>query len=176
MQKHSKGIPKTYWGYCFDASSLWSHENVLSIHEDVYIYQFLFQQQLTTGRLYWTDQENVSKLNHVCPTRQSSSAPRGFGSLKVCYNTLNNLSKNVILWISKQTFKGWYPLGWSSFRGCPHIMSANFGGFQTPPSPLVSNRQQLPNPPPPPSSAFVSIWLTPFYQCIQGKNTFYMTL
>ena len=43
------------------------------------------------------------------------------------------------------------------FRGCPHITSANFRGFQTPPSPLVSNRQQLPNPPPPPrqqSSAF----------------------
>ena len=45
-------------------------------------------------------------------------------------------------------------------RGCPHIMSANFGGFQTPPPPLVSNGQQLPYPPPP-SSAMVSICLTP---------------
>ena len=26
-------------------------------------------------------------------------------------------------------------------RGCPHMMSANFRGFQTPPPPLVSNRQ-----------------------------------
>ena len=27
--------------------------------------------------------------------------------------------------------------------------------------------------PPPPSSAFVSIWPTPLYQCIKGKNTFW---
>ena len=60
-------------------------------------------------------------------------------------------------------------------RGCPHITSANFGGFQTPPPPLVSNRQQLPDPPSPPRqhssafawpplpplSGFVSIWPTP---------------
>ena len=35
-------------------------------------------------------------------------------------------------------------------RGCSHITSANFGGFQTSPPPLVSNRQQLPNSPSPP--------------------------
>ena len=42
-------------------------------------------------------------------------------------------------------------------RGCPHIMSANFGGFHTLPPPLVNNRQQLPDPPCPlrqQSSAF----------------------
>ena len=33
------------------------------------------------------------------------------------------------------------------FRGCPHITSANFGGFQTPPPPLVSLRQHLADPP-----------------------------
>ena len=43
-------------------------------------------------------------------------------------------------------------------RGCPHSMKANFGAFQTPPPLLVSDRQQLPNPPPHPrqlKSAFV---------------------
>ena len=34
-------------------------------------------------------------------------------------------------------------------RGCSHITSAKFGGFQTPPPPLVSNGQHLPDPPPP---------------------------
>ena len=34
-----------------------------------------------------------------------------------------------------------------SIRGCPHITSANFGGFQTPPPPLVSLRQHLADPP-----------------------------
>ena len=34
-------------------------------------------------------------------------------------------------------------------RGCPHITSANFEGFQTPPPPLISNGQQLPYPPSP---------------------------
>ena len=48
----------------------------------------------------------------------------------------------------------------TELRGCPHIMSANFGGFQTPPPPLVSNRQHLLDPP----NAF------------KERNTFYMTL
>ena len=66
-------------------------------------------------------------------------------------------------------------MSWWTLRGCPHIMSAKFGGFRTPPPPLVSNRQQLPYPPfpprqhssafglppLPPSSAIVSICLTP---------------
>ena len=52
-------------------------------------------------------------------------------------------------------------------RGCPYLMSANFGGFHTPPPPLVSNRQHLLDP------ALVSIWPTPLYQCIQGKHTFW---
>ena len=34
----------------------------------------------------------------------------------------------------------------SYLRGCPHIMSANFGGFHIPPPPLVSNRQHLLDP------------------------------
>ena len=37
-----------------------------------------------------------------------------------------------------------------NIRGCSHIMSAKFGGFQTPPPPLVSNGQHLPDPPFPP--------------------------
>ena len=66
-------------------------------------------------------------------------------------------------------------------------MSANFRGFQTPPPPLVINRQQLPDPSPPlvsnrqhlldppspprqPSSAFGR---PPLYHCIQGKHTFW---
>ena len=36
---------------------------------------------------------------------------------------------------------------WLVLRGCPHITSANFGGFQTPPPPLVSRRQHLADPP-----------------------------
>ena len=32
-------------------------------------------------------------------------------------------------------------------RGCPHITSANFGGFQTPPPPLVSLSQHWADPP-----------------------------
>ena len=70
-------------------------------------------------------------------------------------------------------------------RGCPHIMSANFRGFQTPPPPLVINRQQLPDPPPPPrqqssafawppltpSSAFVILWPTPPLLIYSRKNT-----
>ena len=39
----------------------------------------------------------------------------------------NTLSKNTLKRISFQ------------IRGCPHIMSANFRGFQTPPPPVVSN-------------------------------------
>ena len=35
----------------------------------------------------------------------------------------------------------------SEVRGCPHITSANFGGCQTPPPPLVSLRQHLADPP-----------------------------
>ena len=35
------------------------------------------------------------------------------------------------------------------FRGCPHITSANFRGFQTPPPPLVSNGRHLTYPLPP---------------------------
>ena len=54
-------------------------------------------------------------------------------------------------------------------RGCPHIISANFGGFQTPPPPLVSNRQQLPDPLPP-SSAFVIIWPTPPLPAFKEKH------
>ena len=71
-------------------------------------------------------------------------------------------------------------------RGCPHITSANFRGFQTPPPPLVSNRQQLPYPPSPPrqqssafawpplppSSAFVSIWPTPPLSLYSRKTHF----
>ena len=43
------------------------------------------------------------------------------------------------------------------FRGCSHIMSANFGGFQNPPTPLVILRHLLAYPPSPlrhASSAF----------------------
>ena len=58
---------------------------------------------------HWTDQENVLKLSQVCSTRQSSSVPWGFGSIMVCYNTLNNWSKKVIVWIVKETSKWWYP-------------------------------------------------------------------
>ena len=56
--------------------------------------------------------------------------------------------------------------------GCPHITSANFRGFQTPPPPLVSNCQHLLDPPPPRqlSSAFGR---PPLYQCIQAKHTFW---
>ena len=35
----------------------------------------------------------------------------------------------------------------SLYRGCPHITSANFRGFQAPPPPLVSLRQHLADPP-----------------------------
>ena len=34
----------------------------------------------------------------------------------------------------------------TSIRGCPHMMSANFRGFQTPPPPFVILRQHLPDP------------------------------
>ena len=44
-----------------------------------------------------SDQENVLKLSQVCSTCQSSSVPWGFGSIMVCYNTLNNWSKKVIV-------------------------------------------------------------------------------
>ena len=40
-----------------------------------------------------------------------------------------------------------YSIVVSLIRGCPHIASANFRGFQTPSPPLVSNCQQLPYPP-----------------------------
>ena len=57
-------------------------------------------------------------------------------------------------------------------RGCPHITSANFGGFQTPPPPLVSNRQHLLDPPSPPRQPSSAFGGPPLYQCIQGKHTF----
>ena len=56
-------------------------------------------------------------------------------------------------------------------RGCSHITSAKFGGFQTPPPPLVSNGQHLPDPP---SSPIVSICQTPlshYAPLNSSKNT-----
>ena len=58
-------------------------------------------------------------------------------------------------------------------RSCPHIMSANFGGFQTPPPPLVSNRQHLLDPPSLPRQPSSAFGWPPLYQRIQGKHTFW---
>ena len=60
-------------------------------------------------------------------------------------------------------------------------MSANFGGFQTPPRqqlpdpplPLVSNRQNLLDPPSPPRQPSSAFGRPPLCQCIQGKHTFW---
>ena len=58
-------------------------------------------------------------------------------------------------------------------RGCPHITSANFEGFQTPPPPLVSNGQHLLDPPSPPRQPSSAFGWPPLYQYIQGKHTFW---
>ena len=57
-------------------------------------------------------------------------------------------------------------------RGCPHMMSAILGGLQTPPPPLVSNRQQMPYPPSPPRQQWSAFARRPFCTSILDVDIF----
>ena len=61
-------------------------------------------------------------------------------------------------------------------RGCPHMMSDNFRGFQTPPPPLVSICQHLLDPPYPPRQPSSYFGRPPSTNAFKEKTLFDITL